>query len=252
MEGKLHGRVALITGTGGGQGRAAALRFAIEGAIVVGCDVDAATSERTVELVNTAGGTMTASAPLDLSDPDAAKTWVDSAAGEHGRIDILYNNAGACRFGLLKNLSDEDWHFTTRNEIDIVFYVTRAAWPYLARSPHASIIITASMTGIVAQNLPGGSAHALAKHGLIGLTRQLASEGSADGIRVNAISPGPIVVPTTAPFVDEMEPIFLERLMIKRLGLPDDIAGPALFLASDDAGYVTGANLVVDGGYTAA
>ncbi|WP_326731687.1 SDR family NAD(P)-dependent oxidoreductase [Streptomyces phaeochromogenes] len=129
---RLDGRVALITGTGGGQGRAAALHFAGQGALIVGCDLDAESAEETAAAVKATGGQMTTNAPVDLGDSAAARAWVERAAAAHGRIDIVYNNASATRFGPVDMLSDDDWRFTMRNEIDLVFHVTRAAWPHLA------------------------------------------------------------------------------------------------------------------------
>lgn len=256
MSQRLENRVALITGTGGGQGRAAALRFAQEGAIVIGCDLDAEESARTVELVTAAGGRMTASAPVDLSDPEQASEWVRAAGEQHGRIDVLYNNASSPKFGSVAEMSDEDWHYTLRNELDLIFFVTRAAWPYLVESEHASVINTASLTGMVAvRPVPGSFAHAATKQGVLGMTRELAAEGSAVGIRVNAISPGVIVVPSNKPILDAMPELreqFIAHQLVKRMGEPDDISGPAAFLASDDAKFVSGSNLVVDGGYTVA
>jgi meso-butanediol dehydrogenase / (S,S)-butanediol dehydrogenase / diacetyl reductase len=125
--GRLDGKVALISGTARGMGRAAALEFAAEGAAVFGCDLDADGSAETVELVTTAGGQMAALAPVNLSSAEGARHWVDAAAGRFGGVDILYNNASALRSGPLMELSDEDWHFTIKNELDIVWYSVRAA-----------------------------------------------------------------------------------------------------------------------------
>ncbi len=129
MTGRLAGKVALITGTAKGQGRAAAVLFAAEGATVVGSDRDAADAEETVCLVREAGGRMTSTHPLDFTDEAAAKAWVDVAAAAHGRIDILYNDAGATRFGPIDQTSAEDWSFTLRHELDIVSFATKHPWP---------------------------------------------------------------------------------------------------------------------------
>src|SRR5580704_10644519 len=129
--GRLEGKVALITGTGSGQGRAAALKFAEEGALVIGCDINLETSEETVALVEKAGLAMTAMAPVDLGDPDEAREWVEAAAAVHGRIDVVYNNASGPRFAPLPEMSIETWRAGIRNELDLVFFVTKYAWPYL-------------------------------------------------------------------------------------------------------------------------
>jgi meso-butanediol dehydrogenase / (S,S)-butanediol dehydrogenase / diacetyl reductase len=138
MTGSLKDRVALITGTGGGQGREAALKFASEGALVFGCDVKVEGNAETVELVRRAGGKMVGKAPVDLGNPGEAKAWVEEAASAHGRIDILYNNAASPRLGPIADISIEDWHFTIRNELDLVFLTTKFAWPHLANLSKAA------------------------------------------------------------------------------------------------------------------
>src|SRR5262249_2494612 len=124
--GRLDGKVALISGTARGMGRAAALEFAAQGAAVFGCDLDEKASAETVDLVTAAGGTMAALAPVDLATAGGARAWVDAAIAEFGGVDILYNNASALRNGPLLELSDDDWHFTIKNELDIVWYSVRA------------------------------------------------------------------------------------------------------------------------------
>jgi len=128
---RLNGKIALITGTGGEQGRAAALLFAKEGARVVGSDVNQSAASETLKMVRDAGGEMVSMAPVDLSIESGASRWVEEGAAAFGGIDVLYNNASAPRFGLLDSMPVEDWHFTMRNELDIVYFVTRAAWPHL-------------------------------------------------------------------------------------------------------------------------
>jgi NAD(P)-dependent dehydrogenase (short-subunit alcohol dehydrogenase family) len=254
MAGRLDGKVALITGTGGGQGRAAALLFSAEGATVVGCDLKADGAEETAAMVRAAGGTMASTHPLDLGVPDAVRDWIEEAATAHGGIDILYNNASAQRFAPVADMTDEEWHFTVRNELDLVFYTCRAAWKHLAARKTSAIINIASTQGINAlTGAPGGFAHAAAKHGLIGMTRELAAEGGPVGIRVNAISPGFILTPVTEWLTSVPGAIdrFLDHQIIKRVGQADDVAQAALFLASDAAAFITGENLVVDGGLTA-
>jgi NAD(P)-dependent dehydrogenase (short-subunit alcohol dehydrogenase family) len=188
VAGRVEEKVVLITGTGGGQGRAAAELFCAEGARVVGCDVNATEDARTVELVQGKGGEMVGMAPVDLGDSDQARRWVADAAAVHGRIDVLFNNAAAPRFAPIADLSDDDWHFTIRNELDLVFYVTQAAWPHL-QSSAGSIINTASVQGLVGIAMSGGIAHAAAKAGVIAMTRQMAAEGAPHGIRANSITP---------------------------------------------------------------
>jgi NAD(P)-dependent dehydrogenase (short-subunit alcohol dehydrogenase family) len=251
MNTSLQGKVALITGTGGGQGRAAAVRFAAAGAHVVGCDVKVEGNRETAALVQAAGGSIVTMEPVDLGDAEQARKWIEAAAAVHGRIDILYNNAAAARWAPIEAFPIEDWQFTIRNELDLVFYATRFAWPYLQRQGGV-IINTASVAGIAGSG-PGGAAHAATKGAVIALTKQLAMEGAPHGIRVVAISPGVIETPGTAHLIadPQMRDALLARNLIKRPGQSEDVAGVALFLASEDAAYITGANIVVDGGRVA-
>ena len=145
--GSLDGKVALISGTARGMGRAAAVEFAARGAMVFGCDLDEAGSAETVDLVTKEGGTMAALAPVNLSSAEGVKAWVEAAVERFGGVDILYNNASALRNGPLLELSDDDWHFTIRNELDIVWYSVRAAWPELVKRGGGSVINVASIAG---------------------------------------------------------------------------------------------------------
>ncbi len=254
MSGRLADKVALITGTGGGQGRAAALAFTAEGARVVGCDVNVDGNEETVRLVEAVGGTMTGMQPIDLGDAEASKRWIEEAAACYGGVDVLYNNAASVRFsGSIPDVPLEDWHYTIRNELDLVFYATKFVWPHLVARGGGVIINTASATGLRANRHLPAAAHAAAKAGVIGLTRQAAAEGGAAGIRVVSISPGPIEGPaTTAQFQDSPEVYdqIAASLLLGRWGQPDEIAQVAVFLASNEASFITGANYVVDGGRT--
>ena len=251
---RLAGKVALITGTAGGQGRAAALRFAAEGATVAGCDVKADGAAETVEMVRAAGGQMTSTHPLDLSDEAAVQEWVREVAGRYGGIDIVYNNAGATRFAPIEHTTYADWSFTMRNELDIVFLVTRAAWPHLKARGGGCVLLVGSTAGITGSMTNPRVAHTASKGGIVALTRQLAAEGAPYGVRVNCVSPGMVRSPATeadllAP--DSSMRDIARAIPLGRIGTADEVASCALFLASDEASYVTGANLVVDGGWSA-
>jgi meso-butanediol dehydrogenase / (S,S)-butanediol dehydrogenase / diacetyl reductase len=247
MAGRLEGKVALITGTGSGMGRGAAVRFAKEGAVVVGCDLNAQGNAETVALVEQAGGQMDGKAPVDLGDFAQCQAWIDEAAATHGRIDILWNNASAVVFASIDQMTVDEWDFSIRNEQSIVFFASKAAWPHLVANGGV-IINTASVAGHGGG--PGGIAHSATKAAVLAMTHVMASEGAPYGIRVVSISPGVIETPGSAeqlaiPGATEM---LLARSLVPRLGQPDDVARAAVFLASDDASFITGADFLVDGG----
>lgn len=253
MAGRLAGKVAIITGTGSGMGRAAALLFAREGAAVVGCDVNPAAGA-VVEEVREAGGRMASLQPVDLSLPSGAEQLVDFALDQFGGFDIVYNNAAMAYFAFIPDMDFETFDRTQREEVDIIFHLCRAAWPHLVARGGGSIINTASTAAKRASTGQGMLAHSAAKAAVIAMTRQYAAEGAPHGIRANTISPGMIRSAQTEPLMKQ--PGWTERAvsrqLIKRIGEPEDVAKVALFLASEDSGYVTGADIAVDGGGTAA
>jgi meso-butanediol dehydrogenase / (S,S)-butanediol dehydrogenase / diacetyl reductase len=248
---RLTGKVVLITGTAGGQGAAAARLFAAEGATVVGCDLDADRANAVASEIVAAGGAMTADAPVDLSDPDAAAAWVDSSVARTGGVDVLYNNASAPRVGRFAEMTWDDWRFTLHNELDLIFTVTSAAWPHLVARGGGVIINTASVSAHRGATFIEQAGHGAAKGGVLAITRHLAASGARHGIRANSISPGLIVTPQIEPFLGEPgHPVheMLHTHPLGRLGRPDDVARVALFLASDDAAYLNAVDIVIDGG----
>ena len=251
---RLADKVVLITGTASSQGRAAARLFADEGAVVVGSDIDTRGAAETQEMVTAAGGRMSSTHPLDLGDEEAVKAWIDTAAADHGGIDVLYNNAAATRFSPIADTSYEDWSFTLRNELDIVFLATKHTWPHLVARGGGSILLVGSTAGITGSTTNTRIAHTAGKGGVVAMTKQLAGEGAVHGIRANCISPGMIQTPASeGTLLAEGHPMrgIARAIPLGRVGRPEEIARCALFLASDDASYVTGANLVVDGGWSA-
>jgi len=159
MAGRLENKVALITGTAGGQGRAAALLFAQEGAKIVGCDLREKGNQKTVNLVRDAGGEMVSLEPLDLADPDQAQQLVELTEKTYGRLDVLYNNAGIGRFAPVVDMSWEDWEFTVRNELHLIFRMVKAAIPLMIKSGGSSIISTSSVCGMRAMQHIGNFAY---------------------------------------------------------------------------------------------
>jgi len=251
MPRRLDGKVALITGTASGMGRAAAVLFASEGATVVGCDVNAEGENETVRQVTAAGGRMFSQAPIDLASVEGAAGWVQFAVEQAGGVDILYNNASATRIGPFEEVTPDDWHFVIRNELDIIYTVTSAAWPHLIARGGGVIINTASVSAYRGARFAPQAAHGAAKGGVLSITRHLAASGARHGIRANSISPGLIVTGHTRPFLDEPGHPMNELRRnhpLGRLGEPEDVAGVALFLASDAAAYLNAADIVVDGG----
>lgn len=256
MTGRLEGKVALITGTADGQGRAAALAFAAEGAKIVGCDLKAELAEETVGLVRAQGGEIVSMHPLNLSEEAAVERWVDFAVAQYGDFDILYNNASGVRGGTIESLTRADWDFDMTNEVTILFLAIQKALPVFKRKGRGTILNTGSVAAMVGAAMPGNVAgnlvHNVAKAAVLRLTVNLAVELSPWNIRVNTVSPGFIDTPATRPLLEAggREPV--ERVLLNpRVGRPEDIAMAAVYLCSDESDYVTGANLVVDGGWVA-
>ncbi|PQM26032.1 oxidoreductase [Sphingopyxis lindanitolerans] len=250
--GRLDNKVCVITGTGGSMGRASALAFAGEGALIVGCDVVADRAEETVVSVREAGGQMVSMHPCDLTKMEECEALVALALSTYGRIDVLFNNAAMAYFGWVNEMPLEDWHRTIDQEINLVYYLTRAAWPALVATG-GTIVNTASISAHQAYRPLPGLAHMAAKGAILSMTRQLAMEGAPHGIRANTISPGLILTHQTKDILgdDQFASVMTDQIMLKRPGRPEEIALSALFLASEESSFITGADLRVDGGTTA-
>ncbi|HEY3694424.1 SDR family NAD(P)-dependent oxidoreductase [Phenylobacterium sp.] len=244
---RLEGKVAFIAGTSSGQGRAAARLFAAEGAFVVGCyRTDMAGGRETEEMVKAAGGRMLTT-QTDLADRAQALAWIAAGVEAGGGIDILYNNAAGVRFQPFVEMSPETWDHALRNELDIVFHVTQAAWPHLIARGGGAVINTASTAGLRGRSRLGAAGHATGKAGLMGLTRQLAAEGAPHQIRVNTISPGAIASGKHVATAEQIA-LVVANIPLGREGRPEEIAYCALWLASDEGAWVTAQNFVIDGG----
>lgn len=253
MTDRLKDKVAIITGTGSGMGKAAALLFAKEGAKVIGCDINEQSAKETLEQVRAAGGEMVSLQPCDLSREENAERLVQLAVSEFGGLDVLYNNAAMAYFASVEDMTYEIFSKNTREELDIVFHLCRAAWQPLIKRGGGSIINVGSVSGKMVYEVLPGLAHSAAKGGVIAMTRQYAMEGARHGIRANTISPGLVRTAQTEPLMldENWYGPMRRKLMLGRMGEPEDIAFCAVYLASDESRWVTGADFAIDGGTTA-
>lgn len=244
---RLAGKRAVVTGAGRGIGRQVAVMFAAQGAEVLACDIDAGALER---LAGEVPGLRFHAA--DLTSEAGAAGLAGAALGAWGTVDILVNAAAIVRFAWVPEMSLADFHVTTKGEIDTVFLVTQACWPLLAASGAASVVNFSSANAHQALKGLPAIAHTAGKGAVLAMTRQMAMEGGALGIRANSIAPGFTVTEETAqhlggPLMDQVR----AKIMVGRLGTTSDIGHLAVYLGSDEGGYVTGADISIDGGATA-
>ena len=252
---RLASKVALITGAGSGQGRAAALLFAREGARVVVSDVNVAGGEETVRLVRAAGGEATFQA-ADVAHAAAVETLLQTTVRTYGGLHVLYNNAAIWDRGGLDNyvteLSEEGWDTIMAVNLKGVYLCCKYGIPALIDAGGGSVINTASAAGLIGSR-NRSHAYSATKGGVIALTRAMAIAYARQGVRVNAICPGGVDTPMIAPILDttERQQRFAAAHPLGRLGTPEDIAYFALYLAADESSWVTGGIFPIDGGVTA-
>jgi 3-oxoacyl-[acyl-carrier protein] reductase len=253
MPGLLNNHIAAITGAGSGIGQAIALGFGREGAVVAVLDVNGEAAAKTAAEIGAAGGKAKAFT-LDVTDRGACRDIAAKIASEVGAVSILVNNAGINRRNAFAGDPDaviKDWQDIMAVNLNGMFNVTHAFLAPL-RANKGRIVNIASIQSFVHVRTPNSPAYTTSKHGVLGFTRALAAELGKDGVRVNAIGPGLIETPLNAQVRannPDLVKIFLDHTPLGRAGKPDDIVGPALFLASDMSSYVTGAIVMADGGY---
>lgn len=253
MTKRLEGKVAFVTGAAGGQGRAAAVVFAREGAKVAAVDLDARGIEETARLVNESGGE---AIPIscDVTSEEQVKQAIQKTVSTFGTLTTIYNNAGIAHRNFMitvEELTTEEWEKIQNVNTKGLFFVVKYGIPELLRAGGGTIINTASTAALI--NSPGGPSYTASKGAIISFTRHLAATYAKKGIRANAIAPGYVITPMTKAMEDllpNLDKIASEATPLGRGAQPEEIANVALFLASDESSFVTGTVIVADGGMT--
>jgi len=251
---RLANKVAIVTGSGSGIGRASALLFAKEGAKVSVADMDEKGGRETVESIKSNGGEAIF-VRTDVSKAADAENMVKETVSKFGKLDILFNNAGINPLGTVVDTSEAVWDAVIDVNLKGIFLCSKYAIPEMIRHGGGAIVNTASINAVAA--LPNEVAYHASKGGVAALTRAMAIDHIAQSVRVNCICPGVTATPLVVKYVresknpQETEKLLLREQPINRFAKPEEIAQAALFLASDEASFVTGTTLFVDGGYTA-
>jgi 3-oxoacyl-[acyl-carrier protein] reductase len=238
----LTGKIALVTGASSGIGIGIAQALHAQGAHVV------LTGRREAELNAVAAelGERASVMPADLNDPAAPATLVDGIEAAHGRLDILVNNAGFTRDMLALRMADEDWNAVLEVDLNAPFRLARAALRGMMKRRAGRIVSIASIVGVTGN--PGQANYAAAKAGLIGMSKALAQEVAPRGVTINVVAPGFIATPMTDKLNEEQKSTLLSRIPMKRMGSAGDVASAVAYLASDEAAWVTGTTIHVNGG----
>jgi 3-oxoacyl-[acyl-carrier protein] reductase len=242
---RFEGRVSIVTGASQGIGEAIALDLAAEGATVVLVDVQKDKLEAVASAIASAGGRAEVR-PADVSDTAAAQAVADAVAAAHGRIDHLVNNAGITRDGLLMRMKEEDWDAVLRVNLKGVFNFSKAVVRPMIGAKYGRIVNIASVAGQMGN--AGQANYAASKAGAIAFARSLAREVAARGVTVNCVAPGYIATAMTEKLSESVKSAFLAGIPMQRFGLPADVSRAVRFLCSDDAAYITGQVLHVNGG----
>lgn len=245
---RFDGKAVLVTGASSGIGAATARRFGAEGARVMVSGLDEDGTASIAREIGAAGGEAH-HIHGDLSNRGFCRRLFDDTLARLGRLDVLVNNAGLSRRGIAEETSDENWDLTLAVNLGAVFFLSRAAVPVMRRQGGGVIVNTASELGIVATTK--ALAYCASKAGVLQLTRAMALDHAREGIRINAVCPGPVDTELLRDFGDDPASALrdsIDATPMGRLGTPDEIAAAILFLASDDASFMTGAAMVVDGG----
>ncbi len=238
-------KVVIVTGAASGMGISEAKAFAKAGAKVVVADVNAEGAKQIAKEIADEGGEAIGIG-VDLTDAEQLKSMVDDVNAHYGRIDVLINNAGVFdKYTTLLDTSDELWDLIYNINIKAVFRLTKLVLPQMIERGNGAIVNIASIAGLVANK--GGAAYTSSKHAVIGLTKHLSSTYAKDGIKINAICPGTIVTPLIK---DVVANIPKDNVPMLRFGTPEEVAELAMFLASDEAAFMSGAIVPIDGGYT--
>jgi 3-oxoacyl-[acyl-carrier protein] reductase len=241
----LEGQVALVTGASRGLGRAIAQALAAQGASIAAVARSEDALKDTLESIRSGGGTAEAF-PVDVAESDAVDAVVDKASTRFGKIDVLVNNAGVTRDGLLMRMKTEDWDTVINTNLKGAFHFTRPVGRIMVKQRSGRIINISSVIGLMGN--AGQANYAASKAGLIGFSKSVAREFASRGITCNVVCPGFIETDMTKDLSDELKKKLLEKIPLQRLGQPDDIAGVVAFLCSPAASYITGQIITVDGG----